>query len=350
LNIVNFFWAIPVFGLLIFIHELGHFSVAKLYGIRVHEFALGFGPVLAGLQRGETRYNLRIIPLGGFVRMAGMEEGDGDDPQGFNRKPVFARALVIFAGPLMNFVLAAALFAGSMYFVGTVRDNAVLGDLLQSCPVMVGGASVSQPCPAQAGGLLAGDVIQRINNTPVSNWMDIQDAVKKSAGTPITFVVLRGVEVKSIRVEPLFSEERWMVGIQPSNNRTPLPLGQSIVQGVGMTGTMFVAMLKGIVAMVSGTMKPELAGPIGITKTIASTASQGLDSLITLTAFLSINLGLFNLLPIPALDGSRLVFMIVEGIRGRRVDPHRENMVHFVGFLLLIGLMVVITYGEVIRR
>jgi regulator of sigma E protease len=313
LNIVNFLWAIPVFGLLIFIHELGHFSVAKLYGIRVHEFALGFGPVLAGLQRGETRYNLRAIPLGGFVRMAGMEEGDGDDPQGFNRKPVFARALVIFAGPLMNFVLASALFAGSMYFVGTVRtDNAILGDLLQSCPVMVGGVSVSRPCPAQAAGLLAGDVIQRINNTPVSNWTDIQEAVKKSDGTPLSFVVLRGAEVKTLRVEPLFSEERWMVGIQPSNHRTPLPLGQSIVQGVSMTGTMFVAMLKGIVAMVVGTVKPELAGPIGITKTIAVTASQGLDSLVTLTAFLSINLGLFNLLPIPALDGSRLAFMAVK--------------------------------------
>ncbi|HYF95540.1 MAG TPA: M50 family metallopeptidase [Symbiobacteriaceae bacterium] len=346
MGVTDFLWAIPVFGLLIFIHELGHFAVAKSFGIRVHEFALGFGPVLAGFEAGETRYNLRAVPLGGFVRMAGMEDGDLDDPRGFNRKPVLARALVIFAGPVMNFVLAALLYAALLFFIGVdVSDSTRLGEIMKSCDTVIAGQTVTRPCPAYTAGLRAGDEVTSINGTPVRAWQEIQDVVSKSQGKTLAFVVKRGQETVEVRSEAVFEAGRWMVGIRPSTRREPL--GTALVQGVSWTYNTSAMWLQGFVGMIMGRVPAELSGPVGITRTIAETASHGLDMLVLLSAFLSINLGLFNLLPIPALDGSRLVFLGVESVRGRKLDPARENVIHFVGFLILIGLMLVITYSEV---
>lgn len=348
MGVTDFLWAIPVFGLLIFIHELGHFSVAKAFDIRVHEFALGFGPVLGGFDKGETRYNLRLVPLGGFVRMAGMEDGDFEDPRGFNRKPIYQRAAVIAAGPVMNFVLAALLYSLLLVFIGVeVSDTARLGDILQDCPQTVAGQAVTRPCPAYTAGLRKGDEVQTINGVAVGSWAEIQTAVAHSDGRPLLFVVKRGGQQVDLKASPVYEEGRWMVGIRPSSRKEPVL--SALGQGVAWTWQTSVMWVQGLVGMVLGKVKPELSGPVGITRTIAETASHGLDMLILLAAFLSINLGLFNLLPIPALDGSRLVFLGVEGVRGRKVDPQRENVIHFVGFLILIGLMLVITYKEVIK-
>jgi regulator of sigma E protease len=346
--VTDFLWAIPVFGLLIFIHELGHFSVAKLCDIHVQEFALGFGPVLAGFDKGETRYNLRIVPLGGFVRMSGMDDVDMEDPRGFNKKPLLARAAVIAAGPVMNFVLAAVLYALLLVFIGVdVSNSAKLGEILKSCDVAVAGQTVSQPCPAYTAGLREGDEVQTINGVAVATWQEIQDVVSRSDGKSISFVVKRGQQTVELKAQPVFQEGRWMVGIRPSTKKESP--GTALVAGVTWTWQTSVMWVQGLAGMIVGKIKPELSGPVGITRTIAETASHGLDMLILLAAFLSINLGLFNLLPIPALDGSRLVFLGVEGVRGRKLDPARENVIHFVGFVLLIGLMLVITYKEVIK-
>jgi regulator of sigma E protease len=344
-GVTDWLWAIPVFGLLVFIHELGHFAVAKWCGIHVQEFALGFGPVLVGFQSGETRYNWRLVPLGGFVKMAGMEDGDMDDPRGFNSKSVPARAAVIAAGPIMNFVLAALLYAALLTFIGVDQNTNKLGEILASCDTQVAGQTVSRPCPAHQAGLKAGDEVLAINGAKVTNWIELQTAVAKSEGKPLMFTVNRAGKTQEIRVEPIYEGERYMVGIRPATKREPV--GSALVQGVSWTWDVSTLWVAGLRDMITGKVEAELSGPVGITRTIAETASHGLDMLIRLTAFLSINLGLFNLLPIPALDGSRLVFIAVEGVRGRKVDPARENVIHFVGFLLLIGLMLVITYQEV---
>lgn len=344
----DWLWAIPVFGLLIFIHELGHFGVAKFFNIRVHEFALGFGPALAGFDLGETRYNLRAVPLGGFVRMAGMEESDSEDPRGFNRQSIPARALVIAAGPIMNFVLAALLYTAFLASVGQVVPDPVLGEVPQRCQAAAAGQTTAVTCPAYAAGLRQGDRVVAISGAPVAQWEDILAAVKKSEGKPLVFKIQRQQESREVTVQPLFADGRWMVGIQASSR--PETLGRALVQGPILTVKTSAMWAMGLVDMVAGRVKPQLSGPVGITREIAESASRGWESLLLLTAFLSINLGMFNLLPIPALDGSRLVFMGVELARGRRLDPQRENMVHFVGFLILIGLMVVITYSEVARR
>ncbi|MDF2627913.1 MAG: putative rane-associated Zn-dependent protease [Symbiobacteriaceae bacterium] len=348
MGVTDFLWAIPVFGLLIFIHELGHFSVAKFFGIRVHEFALGFGPTLVGFDKGDTRYNLRLVPLGGFVRMAGMEDGDVDDPQGFNRKPAYARALVIAAGPIMNFVLAALLYASLLFFVGVdVSESTRLGEIMKTCDTVVAGQTVSRPCPAYTAGLQKGDEVQSINGVAVRTWQELQQVVTESGGKTLAFRVLRGQQTIELRAEAVFEDGRWIVGIRPSAKKAPL--GTSLVQGVKWTYQTSIEWVKGLGLMITGRLAPELSGPVGITRTIAETASQGIDVLVLLAAFLSINLGLFNLLPIPALDGSRLIFLGVESVRGRKLDPTRENIIHFVGFVILIGLMLVITYKEVAK-
>jgi regulator of sigma E protease len=337
-NPLAILWAILVFGLLIFIHELGHFGVAKYFGIRVKEFAIGFGPVLGSVQRGETRYSLRAIPLGGFVLMGGMEEGEEDDPRGYLRKPVYARFLTILAGPVMNFLLATVIFIGFFAAVPSYPTN-TLDQVPESCG--------SVTCPAYTAGLRPGDRITAINGAPVSGWDDLLRLISTSAGNPLQVQFERAATTQTVKVQPLQIEGAWKVGIAPSYKR--LPVGTAIVTGSRLTVERSAMILTELGRVVTGKTKPELQGPIGITVLIADQAQRGLPNLLDLMAMLSINLGLFNLLPIPALDGSRLVFLALEAVRGRRVDPRRESMVHLVGFLLLLGLMVVTAYGDIVR-
>lgn len=345
---LGWLWAIPVFGLLIFIHELGHFAVAKWNDIKVHEFALGFGPVVAGFGKGETRYNLRLIPLGGFVRMAGMEEGEMDDPRGFDRKPIWARAAVIFAGPLMNLILASIFFSVLQYNAGVAAPDPVLGSIIAECPAAVNGQTVAQPCPAAAAGMQAGDRVLAINGKSVSSWSDILNTVTASKGQSLTFQIERASQRLEVPVQAIEQGGRFIVGITPSTRRESFLI--SLAKGPGYTWDFSKAWLGGMFDMVTGRSQVELSGPVGITREIATQAAAGWANLVWLTAIISINLGLFNLLPIPALDGSRLVFMLVELIRGRRVDPRRESMVHFVGLMLMLGLIVVVTYGDIFGR
>lgn len=339
MDLLSFVWAILVFGLLIFIHELGHFGVAKLFGIRVKEFAIGFGPVLGSFQRGETRYSIRAIPLGGFVLMGGMEEGEEEDPRGYLRKPVYARFLTILAGPVMNFLLATLIFVGYYALVPSQPTN-TLGQVPEQCEAVT--------CPAYAAGLRPGDKVIAVGGAPVSGWNDLLIQVGNSAGKPLPFLIEREGKQQTVTINPIQVQGgAWKVGIGPAYER--IPPGQAFSVGVKTTYYVSAQILHELGKVVTLQSRPEFQGFIGITVLIADQAKEGLPSLLQLTAFLSINLGLFNLLPIPALDGSRLVFLLVEAIRGRRVDPRRESMVHLVGFLLLLGLMVVTAYGDIVR-
>lgn len=336
MTLVDWLWAIPVFGLMIFIHELGHFAVAKLFDIRVHEFALGFGPALVGFNRGETRYLLRAIPFGGFVRMAGMDPSEPDDPRGFNTKPIYARALTIFAGPLMNFVLASLLLSAYIYAQGVPVQEPVFGEVLAEC--------AGQPCPAAAAGLQKGDRVLAIGGRAVTSWSDILTYIGSSEGAPVEIRFERnGQEMRTV-VTPVWMEGRWMIGVQQATR--PGSLWKALAQGPSITYEYSKAWVESLLQAITGRAEIELSGPVGISREIATQASAGLTNLLWLTAFLSINLGLFNLLPIPALDGSHLLFMAVEAVRGRKLDPERVNMVHFFGFLLLMGLILVVTYGD----
>lgn len=330
----NWLWAIPVFGVIILIHELGHFAAAKAFGIRVHEFAIGFGPAFASLTRGETRYSLRaFLILGGFVRMAGMEDGDTSDPRGFIAKPVWQRMIVIAAGPVMNFVLAILLFGMLKYAVGIPSSLPIVG-------------SVRPGDPAARAGIVAGDRFLAIGGQPVTQWNQVLEAVRNSQGRPLLFKVLRQEQTLEVLVTPVFDREtsRYIVGIAPAVVRPSVVT--ALVDGGRVTGIVIREYLVMLGRLIRGTEKADLMGPVGIVAYIAEARQQGYVELVSLASQLSINIGLLNLLPIPALDGSRLAFLAVEAVRRRRLDPTRENLVHFVGFLLLLGLIAAITVSD----
>lgn len=323
-------WAIPVFGIIILMHELGHFTAAKLCGIRVHEFAIGFGPALAGFTRGETRYSLRLfLILGGFVRMAGMEDGETADPRGFAAKPVWQRVAVIAAGPLMNFVLAALLFAGLVKVTGEAR-----------LPVV---GAVLPESPAAAAGLQAEDRVVSVNGRPIGTWADLVREVHGSGGDPVQLVVERGGAARTLEVQPMWGtdENRWVLGIRPK--LYPISTFTALSRGSEITGLYTREWFREVGRMIARRVAPQVAGPVRIIGTIAEVSQRGLGDLINLAAVLSINIGIVNLIPIPALDGSRLMFLALEWVRGRRMDPLRENMIHFVGLMFLLGLVILIT-------
>ncbi len=342
-------YAILVFGLLVLFHELGHFSLAKLTGVQVYEFSIGFGPCLAGFRKGETTYNLRVVPLGGFVRMAGMDpeedhretvknmnDDTGATAGSFMHKSVPKRIAIIAAGPLMNFVLAILLFAFSFLVFGLPTNRNIVGDVIKGKPAAV-------------IGIKPGDVITRINNTPVKTWIEITDIIHQNPNKQIKVEVKRDQEAKVFHVVPeVDPEDRWgKIGITYETEK--LGLWQSLKLGSIKTYEVLKLTVAFVGKMMAREMPVQLSGPVRITYELGKAAEMGFIFLVNIAGFLSIQIGLFNLLPIPALDGSRLMFLGLEGIRGIPIDPSKENFIHLVGLALLLLLMVVITYHDIIH-
>jgi regulator of sigma E protease len=334
------FWAaVFVFGILIFFHELGHFAVAKAVGIKVYEFSLGFGPKLFGVSRSGTIYNLRLLPLGGFVRMAGMdpEEKDIEPGKGFGDKTVAQRMAVIAAGPLMNFLLAVLLLALIFMFLGYPVPNTTIAEIIPGDP-------------ADKAGLKPGDVIYSIEGEKIDSWNDITSAINNRPGERITMVVMRDGNKLTVDVVPKVGEGgRGMIGFYPGRDLKQLNPVAALAGGAESTFRVTVLILDFIGRMIEGQAPADLGGPVRVIWEIDQAAQKGIFYLLQLAAFLSINLGLFNLLPIPALDGSRIMFLGFEGLRGRPVDPAKENFIHLVGFGFLLLMIVVITYNDIIQ-
>lgn len=338
----TFIASVVVFGVLIFIHELGHFLVAKLVGIKVHEFSLGFGPKLLGYPRGETSYNIRLFPLGGFVRMAGMDPGEEgeekeDEERGFNKKTVGQRIAVIIAGPLMNFFLAAVLLAiifASQGVPGPITTiNSVLPDF-----------------PAGAAGIRAGDRISAVNGVPVKTWNDLVAQINPRPEENITVTVTRDGREEEFLLRTIRDENgQGKIGIIPESANQKVGILGAIGTGLEWTVKLSFLILDFVSKMIFGQAPADLGGPVRVVAEIGKAVEVGFNLLIELAAVLSINLGLFNLFPIPALDGSRILFLIWEKVRGRPVDPVKENFIHLVGFGLLLLFMVVVTYNDILQ-
>jgi regulator of sigma E protease len=328
--------SILIFGLLILVHEFGHFIVAKLADVKIDEFSLGMGPKVMQKKKGETVYSLRWFPIGGFVKMAGMEPEEDDEPRGFNKKTVLQRAAIIFAGPLMNFITALVLFILVFMVVGIPSDTNVIGKVVSGEP-------------AETAGLKSGDKIIQIQGTQVATWEDLVLTIRKHPQETIKLTVLRDETKKEITVVPEKDPDtgNGRIGILQSWERkgflTSITLG--LKQAYDFTKLLVVSLGQ----MITGTVKAEVAGPVGVVQMVGEVARYGLASIMTFAGILSINLGVINLFPIPALDGSRLVFLGFEGVRGRPVDPEKENFVHLIGFALLMIIMVVITYKDILR-
>ena len=341
INAIGILVAILVFGILIFTHELGHFAAAKLNGIYVKEFNMGMGPKLLSYRgkNKETLYSLRIFPIGGSCLMKGEDEAD-DDPRAFCRKPVWRRMTVIFAGPLMNFATAMIVFAIVFMSMGVISNSNIVG----------------APAPGEAAeqaGLLAGDKILAINGVPVASWngirAEINSQVPDNPGDPLTLTIQRQDHELDIAVTPFFDEgyKSWRVGITASTEKPGLFAAMAL--GIKQSYFLTKAILVGLVQIITGKIPPDVAGPIGIVDIVRQNVSNGWQDVLGLLGMLSVNLAIVNLLPLPALDGCRLVFLAAEGIRRKPFNREREGMVHFVGLMLLFGLMIVITFGDIRR-
>lgn len=329
---------VAVFGILVSVHELGHFLMGKALGMRITEFSLGFGPALVSPRWGETRYSIRIIPLGGYVRIAGMELNQSDDPNEYPNRPLWQRFTVIFAGPVMNLILAGVIFALAFGPIGTPTYTTSI-------------AATVPHYPAYTAGIRPGDKITAIDQQPIKTWGELKHAIVTHVHQPLAITLVRHGVVHHVTVHARYdkAQKRYLIGIQPATVTVHLPPLAAIRAGtiytIKLTAGWFAYMLK----MIEGRAPMDLTGPVGIAVYVNQAVHVGLWSIFMLAGALSANLGLFNILPVPVLDGSRLFLLGLEGVRRRPMKPEHENMIHMVGFLVLILFVLVITYHDVVH-
>ena len=331
-----------IIAVLILVHEWGHFITARKIGIPVWEFSIGFGPKIYGRKKDGVEYSLRLIPLGGYVRMAGEEPGDANDPEGFNNRTPLEKMGVAFAGPFMNFVLALLIFVYIYSVVGIPRvsDQPIIGQVVVNTP-------------AEKGGLQANDLVLQANNKDIKTWDEFTVAISSTPeGQPLNLTVERNKKVINLSIIPVKNETtgKPSIGVMSALAYDKQGIISAIKIGFQQTYELTVLLLSSLGILISGGASVnDLAGPVGITKLIGEAAQAGMVLLLSFTAFLSINLGVLNLLPIPALDGSRIVFALVEAIRRKPLEPEKEGFIHWLGFLFLIMLMVLVTYNDIVR-
>lgn len=333
--------AIFVFGVLVTVHEFGHFITAKLTGMRVDEFAIGFGPKLYQQKDGDTLYSLRAIPLGGYNKIAGMDPDDPVEPNSFKSKPIPARMLVILAGALMNFLLPVLLFSGIFMVQGrTVPvDKPILGYVVEEMA-------------AGKAGLQVGDTILTINGQQMQTWTEVVTTLRANGEKEVTLTAQNAQgAVQTYKMQPVFDKEaqRPLIGISPKFEKQELGFFESIKEGFLYTKYIIVAMLDGLSKIITGKAPAEVAGPIGVAQMAGQIAEQGLLPLMNFVAFLSINLGVINLLPLPALDGGHFVLLILEALRGKPLGSKAMNNIQMVGVALILALTVFSTFKDITR-
>ena len=332
--------AIFVFGVLVTVHEFGHFITAKMTGMRVDEFAIGFGPKIYQQKDGETLYSLRAIPLGGYNKIAGMDPDDPVEPNAFNSKPIPARMLVILAGALMNFILPIILFSGIFMVEGRLQ--------LVNEPVL--GTVVEEMAAARAG-LKAGDRIVTIDGKNVETWTDVVLNLRKAGTEEVTLTAERSGVLKTYKMTPMFDKDagRPLIGVSPKFSKESLGFFGSIKEGFIYTKNIGLSMVSGLYKIVSGNAPADVAGPIGVAQMAGQVAEKGLLPLMNFVAFLSINLGVINLLPLPALDGGHFVLLLLEAVRGKPLGGKAMTNIQMVGVALILALTVFSTFKDITR-
>lgn len=332
--------AVLAFGFLIFIHEFGHFITAKLSGVRVNEFALGMGPAIFRVTKGETTYALRILPLGGYCAMEG-EDKESSDPKAFGSKSVWKRIMIVIAGSVMN--LLAGLLMLTIFLAPTERW--VTPTVAEVVPEIMG-----------ESGIEVGDTLVEIDGYRIYLANDIITALQLGQDAPYYDVTLkRSGETITLPQVKIELREYERNGETVTNYGVLFAAEESTFVGkvklIFQNAYNLVRMVKlGLVQLLTGQVGMEdVAGPIGIGKMMVDTAQTSLASLLFLVAFISINLGIMNLLPIPALDGGRLLFLLIELIRGKPINPKYEGYIHAAGMIVLMALMVFVAFHDVWR-
>lgn len=342
-------WAIFAFiltlGFLIFIHELGHLIAAKALGVKVLEFGIGFPPRLFTFKRGETKYSLNLIPLGGYNKMLG--EVDPSEPGSLASKSIGARIVILSAGSIMMFLFPLVLFS----IVNMVPHNTIVGG--EGIQIV----QVAPNSPAEAAGLRPGDEIISIEGKPVKDFEALRQVIYSNLGSEISLTLLRkGREIK-VRVIPRKNPPKGEgpLGIAMGwarliTERRAYPPWKAIPLGAKQSWRMVMLLKYGIEAAIAGEVPFTVTGIIGIGQATSEVAKGGILQLLIWAAFLSINLGIINLFPFPSLDGGRIAFVLLEWVRrGKRISPKVEGIIHFIGFVILIGLVFVISYYDILR-
>lgn len=335
--------AIVLFSIIVTVHELGHFLLAKKNGIRVGEFSIGMGPSLLSKKIGETVYAIKLFPIGGSCVM-GEDEVDDLSEGSFNSKSVWARISVIAAGPIFNFILAFILSAIIIAWVG--YDPAVVPE------ITAGGA-------AQDAGMQAGDVIKKMNNKHINLYREVLMYNEFHQGETIDLVYERDGVKHEVTLEPRQNEEgRYLYGFSGRNAYEKATVLKTLEYGAYEVKYWICTTLSSLKMLITGQIgMDQLSGPVGIVDVVDSSYQaskpQGIavtiGNLMNIAILLTANLGVMNLVPFPALDGGRLVFLVIEAIRGKRIAPEKEGMVHFTGLLLLFGLMIYVMFQDIGR-
>ena len=339
---MKFIIAILMFSIIILFHEMGHFLLAKKNGIRVNEFCLGLGPTLFGVTKGETKYSVKLFPFGGACMMEG-EDGESEDQKAFGQKSVWARISVVAAGPVFNFIMAFVFAVILLSCIGI--DRPVVSETINGYS-------------AQAAGMQKGDVIVKINQKKIHFYREVSMYTFFYPGETLEVTYQRNGEEKTAVIEPKLDEKsgRYMIGIKAQAQRERGGLLTNLKYGAHEVGYWIWTSLQSLKMLVTGKVSlNELSGPVGIVKTIGDTYDASKQdgifyiflSMLNFSILLSANLGVMNLLPLPALDGGRLIFLILEAVRKKRVDPEKEGMVHFVGIMILMGLMVLVMFNDI---
>jgi regulator of sigma E protease len=354
---------------LVISHEFGHFIVAKLNKIRVDEFSFGFPPKLFGKKVGETTYNFNLLPVGGYVKIFG-ENPDADSIEGldkdrsFANKPRYVQVMVLLAGVTMNFLVAWLLLTvGFMLGLPTSAEVAPRGTVVENQALTI--VSVNPNSPAEKAGLKTGDKISFLETTSDTTMLSslnftaetVSIFVKKHGSEEITFYITRGKDDLGVKVTPEINESsgNFFVGISMDIIGTlKLPIHKAVWEGLKLSGDLTVQIAVGFYTLIRDGLTGQgdlssVTGPVGIVGVVGDAASFGFIYLLSFTALISINLVIINLIPFPALDGGRLLFLLIEKIKGSRIKPQIANVVNMVGFGILMLFMAVITYHDILK-
>lgn len=324
-------YSLIIFSALIFVHELGHFSVAKATGIKVKEFALGMGPAFLKKTWGETQYSLRIFPIGGFCAMEGEDE-DSSDERAFNNKPFFVKAGVLVAGSVMNLILAIVVLSCVVLYFGTPTTTL---------------DKINPDSPAAIAGVMEGDRIVSINDIKIEKWDQVTSAINNGGEALIKLEINRDGKPIIKNIIPAEEEGRLIIGVTPQFEKNPV---SALKYGTIATWDMGVKMVEVIGQLFTGEVSTkELMGPVGIVSAVGDSAAYGFVYVAQLAALISLNLAIVNMLPLPALDGGRLLLLFIRKITGKVITDEVEGKIHLIGFALLIGLMLYVTYQDVLR-
>lgn len=323
-----------VFCLLIASHELGHFTVAKLSGVKVLEFALGMGPKIFSFKHRETNYSLRLLPIGGYVKMLGEEE-DSTDPRAVCNINPWKRILISLAGAFMNFILAIVLFTIVLFNLGIPTKEPIVGEVMDNRPAM-------------EAGVLVNDKILSVDNTKINTWEDFTSFLQENKDKPFKLSVLRDNKTVELNITPKFDEKenRYLVGLYHKVEKGNIFM--SIKNGVSETFSAVTWMVDILMGAFKGKMSlNDIGGPVAVVKMSGEVAQLGILRLLSFAGALSINLGIINLIPFPALDGGWVVILLIQAITGKKIDENKIGFINLIGFVVLFGLMILVTVKDI---